>query len=118
MSSRIAAILGFTAMFAAASPVLGQDLSSLWPNDDGNSWTYQQSYEVFFPDPQVGNELVRGSSGHDGCANCIVAQALREELLGGPSTTRSSTRLGRRARCCAIYGRRARICAQPSPGSP
>ncbi len=86
MSSRIAAILGFTSMLVAAPPAfaLGLDLSSLWPNEDVNSWTYQQSYEVFFPDPEVGAQVVRlFLEGTTVVPNGIVTQVLREELVNG-----------------------------------
>lgn len=91
MSSRYAVALGCVAMLLAASPARSQDMDSLWPNTDGNSWTYQLEYEEFFPEPQEVQQLVRlYLEGTTVVPNGIVAQVLREQLVSGATVTFAS----------------------------
>lgn len=71
-----------------APPAISQSptMDSLWPNDNGNSWTYTQRYESFDTNPQVVVNRVRMFfDGTTVAPSGIQAQYLREELIGGAS---------------------------------
>jgi len=94
MSKRIAAILcvAASAMLAPRAHTLGLDMSSLWPNDDGRSWTYQQHWEEVFPNPSSGDNVVRLLfDGATVAPNGIDAQLLRGEVVSGATSTSAST---------------------------
>lgn len=86
---RFATILGLVLLAAHAPLALagGPTMSSLWPNDDGRSWTYQSHYEAVSP-PEVVDQTARLTfDGTTVAPTSVAAQYLREQLLSGPATT-------------------------------
>jgi len=89
MSKRFAVVfcIAVVVIFAPRAHGQGLDMSSLWPNDDGRSWTYQQHWEVF-PEPGGGDNVVRLLlDGTTVAPNGIDAQVLRAEVVSGAIST-------------------------------
>ena len=61
-------------------------MDSLWPNDDGRSWSYDQHYESFGPVPEVVDNQIRlVLDGSTVAPDAINAQYLRQQLVSGPA---------------------------------
>src|SRR5580765_539382 len=66
-----------------ATPAIAQPtMGSLWPSDDGNSWSYAQHFESTGQPPQD-NRTRLFFDGTTVAPNGIAAQYLRQEVLSG-----------------------------------
>jgi len=82
-----ASVLALATSLALAAPAAAQPptMDSLWPNDDGRAWRYEQHYQEFFPDPKLIDNQVRIIfDGTTTAPNGISTQYLREDLVAGP----------------------------------
>jgi len=88
---RVAVSFVLAAGFACVpAMVLAQPVTMdrLWPNEDGRSWIYSQTYQTFDIVPQLLNNQIRLLfDGPATAPNAIDAQYLRHELLSGPAVS-------------------------------
>jgi hypothetical protein len=90
MSRPLAAILSAAAIgiLAPGAYGAGLDMGSLWPNGDGTAWTYEQHWEVIFPETYGGDNVVRLIlDGTTVAPNGIDAQVLRGEVVSGSTSS-------------------------------
>lgn len=88
MRTALVALYCVAAGVFLAPPALSQSptMDTLWPNEDGRSWSYDLHYESFDADPQVvDNQLRIFFDGPAVAPNGIQAQYLHQETIGGPA---------------------------------